>query len=350
MPAWFDVVMFAVGWSMGWLLLSRPRPLRAGSGDRPPVSIVVPARNEEHAVGALVAALVDQIGPDDEIIVVDDRSDDDTAGVAAAAGARVIAASAPPPGWLGKPNACLTGRRAAANDVLVFVDADVRPHAGFVDAIATAVVRNPAGLTSVQPWHEPGSPGEQFSMFCNLVALTGAGSFAAWGRWTRPNMAFGPVMAMTAERYDATGGHAHPTVHNRITEDIALARLLPPVELHTGRPLVSFRMYPGGLADLVRGWTRTLAAGAGAASAVATVATVGWIWALSAALWLGWWAYALAAVQVGVLARRAGRFSPLLAAVYPIALAVFVLILARSTWRFATRRQVRWKDRQVDAR
>ncbi len=351
MPAWFDVAMFTIGWSLGWLLLWRRRPLPAGGGvGRQPVSIVVPARNEAHAIGGLVADLVDQVGPDDEIIVVDDRSDDGTAGAAASAGATVISAAPPPPGWLGKPNACLTGRRAATNEILVFVDADVRPRDGFVDAIAAAVARNPDGLTSVQPWHEPGSAAEQLSMFCNVVALTGSGSFSAWGRWVRPTMAFGPVMATTGGAYDAGGGHAHPTVRSRITEDIALARLLPPVVLHAGRGRVSFRMYPGGLSDLVRGWTRTLAAGFGAASPTATVATIGWIWALSAAPFLAWWAYALAAAQVGLLARRAGRFSPLLAAVYPFALAVFVVILIRSTWRYATRRSVGWKGRRVDAR
>ena len=41
---------------------------------RATVTIVVPARNEAHAIGPLVASVVRQLRPGDELIVVDDGS------------------------------------------------------------------------------------------------------------------------------------------------------------------------------------------------------------------------------------------------------------------------------------
>src|SRR5215213_4087208 len=68
------------------------RLLDAKAGTR--VSVVIPARNEEATVGAIVTAihrhLMDEIRLVDELLVVNSRSTDATAEVAAAAGARVV--------------------------------------------------------------------------------------------------------------------------------------------------------------------------------------------------------------------------------------------------------------------
>ena len=53
------------------------------------LSIVIPAKNESGAIGAVVSKAREQY-PDAEIIVVNDGSDDDTAAVAADAGAIVV--------------------------------------------------------------------------------------------------------------------------------------------------------------------------------------------------------------------------------------------------------------------
>lgn len=48
------------------------------AGDRPTVSIVIPAYNEERTIRACVVAAIEQTEPADEIIVVDNRSTDGT--------------------------------------------------------------------------------------------------------------------------------------------------------------------------------------------------------------------------------------------------------------------------------
>ncbi len=83
------------------------------------LSIVLPARNEEGAVGGTVAA-IRALYPEAEIIVVNDGSNDSTAGVAGRAGATVLSK----PYGMGNGAAIKTGARVASGDILVFMDAD----------------------------------------------------------------------------------------------------------------------------------------------------------------------------------------------------------------------------------
>jgi glycosyltransferase involved in cell wall biosynthesis len=82
------------------------------------VSVVIPALNEEAAIGAVVGDVPRDLVT--EIIVVDNGSTDRTAAAAVAAGARVI-----PEPRRGYGAACLAGALAARDaDVLVFLDGD----------------------------------------------------------------------------------------------------------------------------------------------------------------------------------------------------------------------------------
>lgn len=83
------------------------------------LSIVIPAKNEGGAIGAVVAKAREQYA-DAEIIVVDDGSSDDTAAVAAEAGAKVVSH----PESLGNGAAVKSGARAATGDVIAFMDGD----------------------------------------------------------------------------------------------------------------------------------------------------------------------------------------------------------------------------------
>jgi len=85
----------------------------------PPVSIVLPAKNEAASLRALVAG-IRMSNPDAEIIVVDDGSDDATAEEATAAGARIVRHHYS----MGNGAAIKSGARAARGEILVFMDAD----------------------------------------------------------------------------------------------------------------------------------------------------------------------------------------------------------------------------------
>jgi glycosyltransferase involved in cell wall biosynthesis len=82
------------------------------------VSVVIPAYNEEEAIGEVVSAL--RRTPWREVIVVDDASSDRTAERAEAAGARVIRH----PYNKGNGAAVKTGLREARGEVVLLLDAD----------------------------------------------------------------------------------------------------------------------------------------------------------------------------------------------------------------------------------
>ncbi|WP_308645818.1 glycosyltransferase family 2 protein [Ottowia beijingensis] len=83
------------------------------------VSVVLPAKNESAALGLTIRG-IRQVLPDAEVIVVNDGSTDDTVEVAGIAGARVVSH----PYSKGNGAAIKTGARAAAGEVIVFMDAD----------------------------------------------------------------------------------------------------------------------------------------------------------------------------------------------------------------------------------
>ena len=91
----------------------------------PSLSIVIPAKNESGAIGAVVARAV-ELYPDAEIIVVDDGSTDETADVAEKAGAKVVRH----PESLGNGAAIKAGARAAQGDVIALMDGDGQHDAG----------------------------------------------------------------------------------------------------------------------------------------------------------------------------------------------------------------------------
>lgn len=349
-----DLALFAVGWSVGWLLLWRLRPLPphssgvASSGVRAPIAIIVPARNEADALPHLLPGITAQLRPGDELVVVDDHSTDTTNEVARRLGARVVDAPDLPDGWLGKPHACCVGVEATSAPILLFVDADVRPAADLLDRIAVAHEADPGAVISMQPWHETGRWAEQASLLANTTALMGSGGFTVAGRRVAPRVAFGPVLAIGRSTYERVGGHG--SVRDMHTEDIGIVGLVGRASLYSGRPDTSFRMHPEGLGQLVQGWTRNIATGARSTPWWLAVAVAAWVWSLAG----GWLAeplvYPLSALQFWVLGRRAGSLHPLTALLYPLAVAVFAWIFVRSAFVTVLRRDVMWKQRSVTTR
>ncbi len=97
------------------------------------ISVIVPARDEEDTIGAVVATirqeLMERHHVVDELVVVDDGSSDATAAVAKAAGAEVVdAASVLPEHGTehGKGQAMWRGLHVTSGDIVAYCDADIR--------------------------------------------------------------------------------------------------------------------------------------------------------------------------------------------------------------------------------
>ena len=124
----------------------------------------------------------------------------------------------------------------------------------------------------------------------------------------------------------------------------------------TGRGVFSFRMYPGGLSELIAGWTKGFAAGAGQTPRGTLFLVVAWMIGLMFAPlawlmtgdWLRWGAmYLLCATQVAWFGRLVGAFRWFTALLYPVPLIFFFLVFAWSAARSGKR--VSWKGREIRA-
>ena len=319
------------------------------------LAVVVPARNEADALPALLASIRRQRWPAAEVLVVDDESTDATRAVADAGGALVVPAPPRPAGWNGKQWACHVGFRSSSAALVCFVDADVElePHAL---AVVAAEVEAQGGLVSVQPWHRTGSAVEGLSLFPNLVSMMAVDAFGPFGGRLPPSGAFGPVLA--ARRSDHVRAGGHEAVRAAAMEDVALAgsyrRAGLPVTVLPGRGVAGFRMYRAGMRSITEGWVKGLGDGARRVRVVTLVAVGAWLSGaasaplllvtrpvLGATLWL---AYSL---QLAWLGRRIGRFPAWSWALFPVPLAFFLFVFARSTLAAVLHRDVTWKGRRL---
>ncbi len=354
-------------WLTGvWLLwhVARCRPARVdGARLASTTSVVIPARDEEAMLPRLLASLAVQEPPPAQVVVVDDASVDATAEVARRGGATVVAAGSLPPGWTGKTWACWTGAGAAAEPVLAFLDADTELEPGGLARILDEHDRR-GGLVSVAPDHVTVRPYEWLSAFFNVVAMMGLDAFDPLRRRRVPRGAFGPCLVTTRADYLASGGHE--AVRAEVVEDVALARRYiasgRPVTCLGGRGTIRFRMYPAGPAQLVEGWTKNFAGGAGAARPVTFLLISVWLSGCISAPWYlgaaGFDRGALSLVAAGALylayvvqlfwmLGRIGRFGRITAPLYPVVLAFFLVVFARSIVLTHVRGEVTWRGRSI---
>lgn len=125
------------------------------------ISVVIPARNEERTIGAIVATVHDclmrTVPLVDELIVVDSRSTDTTAATAAAAGATVIGQDDVLPmlePMSGKGDALWKGLAASTGDIVAFVDGDLRDFsAHFVTGLLGPLLTDP-GVGYVKGYYQ----------------------------------------------------------------------------------------------------------------------------------------------------------------------------------------------------
>jgi 4,4'-diaponeurosporenoate glycosyltransferase len=337
----------------------------AEDGPADDLSIIIPARNEAHNLPVLLRSLSVQRSRPREVIVVDDGSTDGTAEVAEAHGARVVTSLPLPPGWGGKTWACQQGAEAATGRRLLFVDADTWfEERGLGRILGTHAARG--GVLSVGPWHVVRKPHEQLSAFFNLIMTAGIGCFTILGHRIPPRGLFGQMLLVARDDYFAAGGHA--SVKGRNLENFCLAEHFRargiPLHCAGGRGVFSFRMYPHSLSEVVAGWTKGFAAGAGQTPLPLLLLIIGWIAGLFmplihlplalaegehllATAWL--LLYAAMTVQIFVQLRRVGSFHGSTALLYPICLIFYFVVFTRSLLRNRFGKRATWKGRTFEA-
>jgi 4,4'-diaponeurosporenoate glycosyltransferase len=360
-------IIHLVFWLLGFFFLFRIPSCRVSvnrNTHKPSVSVIIPARNEEHTLPKLLNSLSGQLFSEDEVIVVDDHSEDRTKAVAERSEVKVLESLPTPEGWLGKTWACFQGAKMASREILVFLDADtVLEKNGLNNIIETYVEKD--GVLSIQPYHKMRNLYEQLSAFFNIIVMAGIGTFTVLGRRIKPIGLLGPVVVMKRQYYLDSGGH--DKVKSEILDDVAFGAELQKkgMEVHClgGKSTISFRMYPNGIRELINGWSKGFAMGAAKTSIPLLILIVFWISgsigttrslieatiatnnvqiAISSGL------YILYAAQIYWMLVRIGNFKFYTALLYPIPMAFFVAVFTYSFVRIFLVRSVKWKGREIN--
>ncbi|SEG40103.1 dolichol-phosphate mannosyltransferase [Thermomonospora echinospora] len=188
-----------------------------------PISVVIPARDEESRLGACLAAVLTDPAVR-EVIVVDDESRDGTARLAARLGATVVPGAPLPDGWVGKQWALRQGVSAAAGPVIVTLDADARPRPGLFGALAALL--DAYDLVTVGPRFACAGVAEQALHASFLATLVYRFGPVGPARPPPPHrlLANGQCTAFRKAAMAEADGFGR--VRRHLTDDVALVRVL----------------------------------------------------------------------------------------------------------------------------
>ncbi len=233
------------------------------------VSILIPARDEEHSILNLLQSIRDQDYSNYEVIILDDHSTDRTLAICRKfcdvnKRFRVISGKELPGGWLGKNYACYQLAKKSKGDFLMFLDAD--------EIVADGLINNTIHRMRFYRL-------DLLSLFTNQVMIS-------WGeRMIVPLMHFillnllplrlvrllkspvfsaasGQFMLFNAKSY--MENQWHELVRNKVVEDIEIMKLVK-VSGFRGEALLAngyifCRMY-NNFGDAFRGFSKNLFAG-----------------------------------------------------------------------------------------
>ncbi|MEI7615302.1 MAG: glycosyltransferase, partial [Actinomycetota bacterium] len=220
-----------------------------------------------------------------EIIVVNDSSTDNTSLVAKEYDAEVLNLQSVPDSWLGKNWACWNGALKAKHSYLLFLDSDTVLNKNALKTIILKYLSDPSAI-SVQPYHYMEKPYEQLSAFFNAVLIGAMNSFSIFSKIFKPIGLFGPCIFCSTKDYFKCGGHEK--VRDKVLEDLAMGQnfLKSGVKINNfiGKGIISFRMYPGGLKNLIHGWSKSFGFGAKTSSTVVLILMSLWIMGFFTAL------------------------------------------------------------------
>src|SRR5262245_33326537 len=197
----------------------------------PTVSIIVPARNEEHRVLAdSIRSILAQDYQPFEVIAIDDRSTDNTLSILrslAQADSRlhVIEGEDLPRRWLGKPHAMNQALKQARGEWILATDADmIFDRAALRKALATARAQN-AEAISLIPFFETGSFWERVMIQTwAWVTLMFTIAYRIDNPKTSGALGIGGFFLMRRSALERVGGYE--ALKNEVVEDIRLAEMI----------------------------------------------------------------------------------------------------------------------------
>ncbi len=233
-------------------LFSRSYLPNAGPRKMPRISVLIPARNEEAKIGALLDDTKRVNYPDLQILVYDDDSTDRTAEIIlerSLTDSRIgyLKSNGLPEGWLGKNHACDRLARQADGEYLLFLDADVRVNPNLLPDSIAFMEKHNLSLLSIFPVQIMKSFGEWLTVPLMNRILVGNLPLFLVRRNRLPSFAAanGQFMFFKADIYKKHWFHEE--FRNEKVEDIRIIRMMKQQRYHVSTLLsagqISCRMY-----------------------------------------------------------------------------------------------------------
>lgn len=333
----------------------------------PPVSVLLPVRNEARNITQCLQSLSSQSYPTIEIVVLDDNSTDATAHLASEAAAadpriRLVAGAPLPDGWSGKNWACHQLAQQARYDYLLFTDADVRWQRGALHAVMAEMERTSADLLSVWPTQITVSLAERIVVPLMSMALLAylPVTFAHQSPYPTAAAANGQCMLFRRKCYHAIGGHA--SIAPLVLDDVTLARAVKRagcrLRLVDANFMLTCRMYQG-WKETINGYAKNIRAGHANSSPLLLLSTlVHWVIFLLPWIWLFlgmqfalpyWPHWPILLISAGLLVRAVTAWTSrqriLDALTLPLGVLLLTLIAAKALWWQVCYGGPVWKDR-----
>jgi 4,4'-diaponeurosporenoate glycosyltransferase len=362
-----NIIIHAVFWLFGFFILWKiPYCIKTKNKKEvsvPSISVIIPARNEEMDLPNLLSSLNNSSIRVKEVIVVDDSSTDATYDIAKKYGSKVIRLKNLPKGWLGKSWACYNGARIATGDYLIFFDADTILEEDGIEKIFSHIKKD-RGVISIQPYHRIKRAYENLSLFFNIILIAGMGAFTILQTKIRPIGTFGPCLICKKTDYEKIEGHE--SIKGKIMEDIEIGKKFLkekiPLSLYGGKGTINFRMYSGGLKELITGWSKGFSSGAKSTSIPVLIMVIAWIAGAifpinlfirgsvtfdPATLIVASTFYIAFIFQIYWMSYRIGNFNFWASLLYFIPMIFFIVVFLYSIIITIFRRRVSWKGRQI---
>lgn len=348
--------------------------LRLTASDAPLVSILVPARNEEHRVlPACIQSILAQDYGRFEVIAVNDRSTDSTISILQALATsderlRVIEGEELPPGWLGKPYAMQQALAHARGEWILATDADMNFERSALRTALDRVVEAQGDALTLIPRFEAGSFWERVMIpTWAWVLLMFILFYRVNNSKTDRAAAIGGFFLVRRTVLDRLGGYE--ALKNEVMEDVRLAEMIKrsgaSLSVHYAPALVRTRMYStfGEMWECsCKNWfsgmnfslplalssVASMYLGAVAPPLIALALAIALVAGADVSLFLipaalSW----LFQVLIMASMSRRSEVSPVYALTVPLGLAVMYAILFDSSIRITIGRGVTWKGRRI---
>lgn len=250
-------------------ILRRKNYSKIPDNDLPFVSVLIPARNEEHNISQIVNSLLEQDYPSYEVIVLNDNSDDKTGELlldiqSSHPELKILSGKPLQKGWTGKCFACKQLYDASTGEYILFTDADTLHNSNSLrDSITIALHRN-ADMVTLFPKMTMVSFAEKIimPMLWFTVMLLLPFYFVDKKGFVKFSIGIGPFMLFKRTAYAAIGGH--DSVKNAIVEDVWLARKIKEhgmqLIVEDGQHMLSVRMYRS-FGEIWNGFSKNIFAG-----------------------------------------------------------------------------------------